>query len=111
MRINKILPLTLVLFFFFSLLGEPLAEVYAGASLNQVQVQETSENTQEPSAEEKSKNEEREKEEHPVEADLISAIQKNRGVAENLSALPVLAFAIFFFAFFMMHFMDVLKNY
>lgn len=110
MRIKKFFPLTLALFFFFSLLGGVSIEVYATNLPNQIQIQETSENIQELTAEEESKNEEREKEEYLVEADLISTIQKNRGVAENLSALPVLAFAIFFFAFSMIYLMDGLKN-
>lgn len=110
MRIKKFFPLTLALFFFFSLLGGVSIEVYATNLPNQIQIQETSENIQELTAEEESKNEEREKEEYPVEANLISTLQENRGVAENLSALPVLAFAIFFFAFSMIYLMDGLKN-
>lgn len=110
MKIKKVLPLTLALFFFFSLLGGNLTEVYAGTSSNQVQIQETSENIQEPTAEEMSKSEEREEKEYPPEADLLSEFQKKREIADNLSILPTLGFIIFLFAFFMFSFVDSLKK-
>ncbi len=110
MKIKKVFPLTLALFFFFSLLGGNLTEVYAVNSSNQVQIQETSENTQEPTVEERSKSEEREEEEYPVEADLLSEFQKKREIADNLSTLPILGFTIFLFVFFMFSFVDSLKK-